>query len=181
VSVLLTETKTFLIVIHESRGFNPAFHGLNSVFKDGDSAISTYGNAARKSIWASTGKEPINVCGHGYDDPPSGDGFSLYLCLMTYPPAPTTFDELMKLIPPRDTITKHRFTIAEKPFELQIGRSSENVVWLEFCVPEPPWQFWPRIRTVESLTSQRAIWLHWQKFLADPDMYLTWKYIGKAT
>lgn len=35
------------------------------------------------------------------------------------------------------------------------------------------------VRTVESLTSQRAVWTHYQKFLADPDSYLTWKYVGE--
>jgi len=37
------------------------------------------------------------------------------------------------------------------------------------------------VRTVESLTSQRAVWSHWQKFLEDPDDYLTWKHIGAHT
>ena len=62
---------------------------------------------------------------------------------MTYPPAPTTFDELMKLIPPRDTITKHRFIIADKPFELQIGRNQLNIVFPGYRVPDNRWTFWP--------------------------------------
>jgi len=100
---------------------------------------------------------------------------------VTYPPAPTTFDELMHLIPPRGTITKHRFVVAGKPFELQIGRNTGNIVWLEFCLPDPPWHFWTCIRRVESLTSQRAVWAHWQRFLDDPDAYLTWRYIGNSS
>jgi hypothetical protein len=100
---------------------------------------------------------------------------------MTYPPAPTTFDELIKLIPPRGQNRKHRFILAERPFELQIGRTSMNVVWFTFGVPDDRWQFWPPVRTVESLTRQRDVWAHWQKFLENPDMYLTWKYIGSST
>jgi hypothetical protein len=55
-----------------------------------------------------------------------------------------------------------------------------NIVCLEFCIPDPPWQFWSCVRRVESLTSQRAVWSHWQRFLDDPDSYLTWKYIGES-
>jgi hypothetical protein len=100
---------------------------------------------------------------------------------VTYPPAPTTFDELVKLIPSRGSICKHRFVVADKPFELQIGRNEANIVHLSFSAPDDHTTFWPCIRTVESLTSQRAIWSHSQRFLEDPDSYLTWKYIGKAT
>jgi len=56
-----------------------------------------------------------------------------------------------------------------------------NVVCLEFCVPDGQWTFWPHVRTIESLTSQRSLWSHWQKLLEDPHSYLTWKYVGKAT
>jgi hypothetical protein len=56
-----------------------------------------------------------------------------------------------------------------------------NIVCLEFCVPDNQWTFWPCIRTVESLTSQRAVWAHWLKFLENPDSYLTWKYIGSSS
>jgi hypothetical protein len=100
--------------------------------------------------------------------------------LMIYPPAPTTFDELVKLIPPRGATNRYRFIAADKPFDLQIGRNELNIVFLSFRVPDDKTTFWPCIRTVESLTSQRAIWSHWQKFLEDPDSYLTWKYIGDS-
>jgi hypothetical protein len=100
---------------------------------------------------------------------------------MTYPSAPTTFEDLIQLIPPRGTTNTYRFLAADKPFELRIGRNSSNIVYLEFCVPDEQWKFWPHVRTVESLTSQRSIWSHWQKFLEEPDSYLTWKYIGKST
>jgi hypothetical protein len=100
---------------------------------------------------------------------------------VTYPPAPTSFDDLIQLIPPRGSISKHRFVTADKPFELRIGRNQINVVFLSFCVPDEIWTFWPCVRTVESLTSQRAVWSHWQKFLEDPDDYLTWKYIGSSS
>ena len=56
-----------------------------------------------------------------------------------------------------------------------------NVVFLSFFVPDNQWTFWPCVRTVESLTTQRTIWAHWQRFLTDPDHYLTWKYIGIHT
>jgi hypothetical protein len=98
---------------------------------------------------------------------------------MSYLLAPTTFDELIQLIPPRGSISKHRFVITEKPFELQIGRSSMNVVFLSFCVPDAKMTIWPCVRTVESLTTQRSVWWHWQEFLVHPDSYLTWKYIGQ--
>ena len=100
---------------------------------------------------------------------------------MPYPPAPTTFEDLIQLIPPRGAIGKHRFIVTDKSFELRIGRNQINVVFLSFCVPDEMWAFWPCVRTVESLTSQRAVWSHWQKFLADPDDYLTCKYIGGHT
>lgn len=48
-----------------------------------------------------------------------------------------------------------------------------NVVFLSFCVPDGKTIFWPYDRTVESLISQRAVWSHWQRFLEDPDRYLT--------
>jgi hypothetical protein len=105
--------------------------------------------------------------------------FLLSLCVI-YPPAPITFDELIKLIPPRGATNRCRFIAAGRPFELQIGRNQLNIVFLSFQVPNDKANFWPCIRTVESLTSQRSIWSHWQKFLEDPDGYLTWKYIGKA-
>lgn len=104
---------------------------------------------------------------------------SCYLRLVTFPPAPTTFEDVIQLIPPREQINKHRFVLGERPFELQIGRTSMNVVWLTFCVPDPRWEFWPNVRTVESLTTQRAVWAYWQQFLEDPEMYLTSKYIGR--
>ena len=97
---------------------------------------------------------------------------------MPYPPAPTTFEDLIQLIPPRGTIGKHRFIVAGKPFELEISRNETNIVFLSFRAPDGKTTYWPCIRTVESLTRQRIIWSHWQKFLADPDDYLTWKYIG---
>jgi hypothetical protein len=56
-----------------------------------------------------------------------------------------------------------------------------NVMFLGFCVPDEMWTFWPCVRTVESLTSQRAVCSLWQKFLEDPDGYLTWKYIGGSS
>lgn len=68
--------------------------------------------------------------------------------------------------------------IAEKPFELEISRNRWNIVFLSFCLPDEKTKFWPCVRTVESLTSQQAVWSVWQRFLANPDMYLTWKYIG---
>jgi hypothetical protein len=37
---------------------------------------------------------------------------------MLYLPAPTTFDELVKLIPPRGDTNRYRFVVTEKPFEL---------------------------------------------------------------
>jgi hypothetical protein len=98
-----------------------------------------------------------------------------------YPPAPTTFEDLIQLIPHRGCITKFRFIKDDKPFELRIGRNQINVVFLSFCVPDERWTFWPSVRTMESLTSQRAVWSHWQKFLEDPDSYLTWKYISIHT
>jgi hypothetical protein len=55
---------------------------------------------------------------------------------MTYPSAPTTFDELVKLIPPRGATNRYRFIAADKPFELQIGRTSLNVLSLTFCAPD---------------------------------------------
>lgn len=53
-----------------------------------------------------------------------------------------------------------------------------NVVWMTFSVPDQPWEFWPTVRRVESLTTQRAVWAYWHQFLEDPDMYLTWKYMA---
>lgn len=111
------------------------------------------------------------------------DGFSFcrpssYLRFVTYPPAPTTFDELVNLIPPRGATSRYRFLVADRPFELRIGRTLANVVFLDFCAPGGRTTFWPCVRTVGSLTSQRAVWAHWQKFLEDPESYLTWKHIG---
>jgi hypothetical protein len=103
---------------------------------------------------------------------------SMYLRRMTYPPTPSTFEDVIQLIPPRDKISKYRFSLSDKLFEIQIGRTSMNIVWLTFCVPDPRWEFWPNVRTVESLTTQRAVWAYWQQFLENPDMYLTSKYIG---
>ena len=99
---------------------------------------------------------------------------------MSYPAAPTTFDELIKLIPQRGGAIRYRFTAADKPFELHIGRNEANIVHMSFSAPDENTTFWPCIRTVESLTSQRAIWSHWERFLEDPDSYLTWKYIGNS-
>jgi hypothetical protein len=99
---------------------------------------------------------------------------------VTYPPAPTTFDELVKLIPPRGAINRYRFISADKPFELGIARNQANIVYLSFCTPDDRATFWSCVRTVESLTSQRAVWSQWQRFLEDPDSYLTWKYIGNS-
>jgi hypothetical protein len=107
-----------------------------------------------------------------------------YCCLnlrpVPYPPAPTTFDELLKLIPPRGATNRYRFTVANAPFELHIGRNEVNIVHLSFSTPDGHTTFWPCIRTVESLTSRRAVWSHWQRFLEDPGSYLTWKYIGNS-
>jgi hypothetical protein len=108
------------------------------------------------------------------------DYFPRYLCLMPYPTAPTTFDELVRLIPPRGANNRYRFTATHKPFELEIGRNETNIVQLSFSAPGDRTTFWPCIRTVESLTSQRAIWSHWQRFLEDPESYLTWKHIGNS-
>ena len=105
---------------------------------------------------------------------------SLYLQYMPYPSAPATFDELIQLIPPRGSTNVYRFQSADKPFELRIGRNSSNIVYLNFCTPDDTATFWPCVRTIESLTSQRAIWAHWQRFLEDPDSYLAWKYIGNS-
>ena len=63
-----------------------------------------------------------------------------------------------------------------RPTEERWTRSGTNIVFLSFCVPDEMWTFWPCVRTVESITSQRAVWSHWRKFLEDPDSYLTWKY-----
>lgn len=68
--------------------------------------------------------------------------FNSYFLLVIYPPAPTTFEEVVQLIPPREKIGKHRFVVDDKPFELHIARTSMNVVWLKFCVPDHRWQFW---------------------------------------
>jgi len=98
---------------------------------------------------------------------------------VNHPPAPTTFEDFIQLIPARGSIRTNRFVIAEKPFELQIGRNHGNIVFLSFGVPDDHASYWPCTRMIESLTSQRAVWAHWQNFLADPDDYLTWQYIGK--
>ena len=60
---------------------------------------------------------------------------SFYLPFVPYPPAPTEFEDVIRLIPFRGTITKNRFMIIDKPFELRIGRNESNIVFLEFCVP----------------------------------------------
>jgi hypothetical protein len=94
---------------------------------------------------------------------------------MPYPPSPTTFEEVIQLIPRQRKIDRHRFMIGDKPFELTIGRNDSNIVFLEFGMPHPTFEFFPTTRTVESLQTQRQIWSVWEKFLADPDDYLTWK------
>ena len=97
----------------------------------------------------------------------------LVLFLLKSPPTPKEFDELVKLIPPRGSISKHHFVVADRPFELRISRNRMNVVFFSFCVPDGKTTLWSCIRTIQSLTSQRGVWLHWQKFLDHPDMYLT--------
>ena len=89
---------------------------------------------------------------------------------MAYPSAPATFDDLIKLIPPRGAIARHRFTCDGKPFELEIGRTQYDVVHLAFCLSDERAQYWPRVRVVESLTSKRALWSHRQRFLEYPIM-----------
>jgi hypothetical protein len=91
---------------------------------------------------------------------------------MTYPPAPTTFEDLIKLIPTHGSLSIYRFVLAVGPFELRIGRTSVNVVSLSFCLPDDLTRFWLCIRTSQSLTSLRAIWSRWQKFIQDSDSYL---------
>lgn len=56
-----------------------------------------------------------------------------------------------------------------------------NVVWMTFGVPDDRWQFWRPVSAVESLTSQRDVWAHWQKFLEDPDSYSTFTYIRSSS
>ena len=106
---------------------------------------------------------------------------SCYLRRVTFAPAPSTFEDLIQFIPPRGSISKYRFVTANKSFDLRIGRNSMNVVFLSSCAPDDKTTFWPCVRTVESLTSQRAMWSHWQKFLEDPETYLTWKYISSSS
>jgi hypothetical protein len=52
---------------------------------------------------------------------------------MLYPPTPTTFEDLVQLIPAPGSISKHRFVVTEKPFELQIGRNQMNIELLSLC------------------------------------------------
>jgi hypothetical protein len=94
---------------------------------------------------------------------------------MTCPPAPSTFDDLVRLIPPRGQLRSYRLVLDEKQFELRIGRNDLNIVFMSFCVPDGRNDFFPCVRTVESLTSQRDIWKHWQRFMSDPDEYLTFR------
>jgi hypothetical protein len=35
-----------------------------------------------------------------------------------YPPAPTSFEDLIQLIPPRGANNRYRFNVADRPFEL---------------------------------------------------------------
>jgi hypothetical protein len=98
---------------------------------------------------------------------------------VTYPPAPTTFDELVKLIPHRGATKRYRFDVANRSFESQVGRNQADLVHLAFSSPHNRASFWPCTRTVGSLTSQRSEWSHWKKLLNDPDSYLTWKHIGR--
>jgi hypothetical protein len=95
--------------------------------------------------------------------------------MTTYPDAPTTFEEVIKLIPRQGKIDRHRFKLGDKPFELTIGRNDMNMVFLEFGVPNTHFEFFSTTRTVDSLASQRQIRSVWENFLADPDDYLTWK------
>jgi hypothetical protein len=76
---------------------------------------------------------------------------------VTYQPASTSFEDLIQLIPARGNISTYRFITADKPFELRVGRNQINIVFLSFCVPDGKTTFWPCIRTIESLTSQRAV------------------------
>jgi hypothetical protein len=96
-------------------------------------------------------------------------------CSMMYPNAPTTFEEIVKLIPKRGKIERHRFMIGEKPFELTIGRNDSDFVFMQFGVPHSTFQFFPTTRTLEGMQTQRQIWAVWEKFMTDPDDYLTWK------
>jgi hypothetical protein len=65
------------------------------------------------------------------------------------------------------------------------GKQIDLPALLHFHSPANHWAFlWDEIasvRSVESLTSQHAVWSHWQKFLENPDDYLTWNYIGGNT
>jgi hypothetical protein len=94
---------------------------------------------------------------------------------MPYPPAPTTFDEVIKMVPHRGEICKHRFMLGDKPIELTIGRSDSDFVFLELGMPDPHFEFYRGTRTVEGMMTQRQILDVWQKFLADPDDDLTSK------
>jgi len=94
---------------------------------------------------------------------------------MTYPNAPTTFEEIVKLIPKRGKVVKYRFVLGDKPFEIQIGRNDMNIVWITFGVPQPRFEFYDITRTVEPLMTQRQVWSVWEKFQKDPDDYLTWR------
>ena len=95
--------------------------------------------------------------------------------MTTYPNAPTTFEDVIRLVPPRGKIQKHRFVLGDRPFEIQIGRNDMNIVWITFGVPQPHFEFHDVTRKVESLMTQRQVWAVWERFLKDPDEYLTWK------
>jgi hypothetical protein len=94
---------------------------------------------------------------------------------MPYPPAPTSFDDVIRLVPPRDKIIKHRFTRNERSFEIQIGRNESDFVFIDFCASDEKNEFYPCVRSVGGLMTQRAIWSVWERFLTDPDDHLTWK------
>jgi len=101
--------------------------------------------------------------------------FDNIFSVMFHPQAPTTFEDVIRLVPPRGKIVRHRFVLGDKPFEIEIGTNDSNPVFIDFCAPDGKNEYYPCIRSVGGLMSQRAIWSVWERFLADLDDYLSWK------
>ena len=75
-------------------------------------------------------------------------------------------------------LSQHESSTIPLALDIKIGRNDLNVVFLEFGVPDDKNDFYNCIRTIGSLTRQRAIWSVWEKFIADPDEDLTFRRFG---
>jgi hypothetical protein len=113
---------------------NPAFHGSTGFIRGGHGAAHQHTAVLPECQCPErTTRAMLNI--HGHRRWFTIDWSSSYLFLVTYPPAPTTFEDLIRLIPQRGVIAKRRLVSSDKRFELRIDRNGINVAFLTFGVP----------------------------------------------